>query len=166
MQLLYFAQINRLLDRPFSPGDVYEQVTVAIAYASRLLDSPGEVSTPPDPPALERRKRPADVYEKLVTCFEEIHAIGDKSGVQMLNLQVDEAQITRVEPSDVYDMASLLVSELAFLHTHKTGARPPRQVFSPGRKLPSHVYQRIGILCGQMKSIRAEAEKNPNWLKE
>jgi hypothetical protein len=159
-------QINGLLDQPFAPADVYEQITVAIAYASRLLDSPGAVSTPPDPPALERRKRPADVYGKLVTCFEDIHKIGDQSGIPMLNIEVDAGQIERVEPSDVYDMASLLVSELSYLHSRKANARPPRRVYSAGRKLPSHVYQRLGILCGQMKQIRDRAAKNPDWLKE
>ena len=159
------AELNQLLDQKFAPGDVYKQVTTAIAYMARLIDSTGELSTPPAPPPFERRKRPADVYRKLITCFEEIHELGERSGVTMLELKVDEAQIERVEPSDVYDVASLLVSELAYLHSQRASALPPRNVYSPGKKLPSHVFQRIGILCGQMEMLQRKVGADPDWLK-
>lgn len=159
------AELNQLLDQKFAPGDVYMQVTTAIAYMARLLDSPGNPSTPPGPPPLERRKRPSDVYRKLIMCFEEIHQVGEQSGVTMLDLKVDEDQIARVEPSDVYDVASLLVSELAHLHSRRAGALPPRKVYNPGRKLPSHVFQRIGILCGQMEMLQRKVGSDPDWLK-
>ena len=159
-------ELNHLLDHRFTPNDVYQEVTVAIAYVSRLLDSPGEVSTPPEPPAFERRKRPADVYRKLVSCFEEIHRIGENSGVAMLDLKVNDEQVEKVEPSDVYDVASLLVSELAHLHGQRRNAAPPRKVYNPGRKLPSHVYQRIGILCDQMDALKLKVQNNSDWLKD
>jgi hypothetical protein len=157
-------EINRLLDRQFAPDDVYQQVTVAIAFLARLLDSPGEVSAPPDPPPFERRKRPSDVYGKLVGCFGKIREIGDRSGIAMLDIEVDDSQVDQTEPSDVYDIASLLVSELAYLHGQRPGALPPRKVYPPGRKLPSHVYQRIGILCGQIETLVEKVEENPNFL--
>ncbi len=159
-------ELNQLLDQQFAPSDVYQKVTVAIAYLSRLLDAPGEISTPPEPPPFERRKRPADVYRKLVDCFDEIHQVGEISGINMLDLKVDEQQLDGVEPSDVYDVASLLVSELAYLHRQKADAAPPRKVHNPGRKLPSHVYQRIGILCGQIEALQQKAAANPDWLKD
>ncbi|MFT5471288.1 MAG: hypothetical protein ACI8UO_006421 [Verrucomicrobiales bacterium] len=159
-------ELNRLLDRKYAPGDVYQEVTLAIAYLSRLLDSPGEVSSPPEPPTFERRKRPEDVYEKLVGCFGEVRAIGEMSGVPMLNLLVEADQIAGAEPSDVYDIAALLVSELDHLHTESGEAAPPRKVFNPGRKLPSHVYQRIGIVCSQMEQLLRKVEENPDWLKD
>jgi hypothetical protein len=151
-------ELNHLLDQQFAPGDVYWQVSVAIAYASRLLDTPGEVSTPPEAPALERRKRPADVYRKLVECFGQIREIGESSGVPMLKLVVAEQQVERAAPSDVYDVASLLVSELAHLHELRAQTHSPRQVFNPGRKLPSDVFQRTGILCRQMEILKSQLE--------
>ena len=71
-----------------------------------------------------------------------------------------------IGPSDVYDLAALLVSELAHLHAQKTNALPPRRTFYPGRKLPSHVFQRVGVLSRQIDAIREMAEANPNWLTE
>ena len=84
----------------------------------------------------------------------------------MLRLEVDEERVAAVAPSDVYDIAALLVSELNYLHTQRKGAEPPRKVFNPGRKLPSHVYQRIGVLCKQMKRLEARVKANPDWLKQ
>ncbi len=157
-------ELNNLLEQRFSPSDVYREITVAITYMSRLLDSPGSVSTPPKAPKFERRKRPTDVYRTLVDCFEDIHVIGEKSGVRMLDLKVHEDRVEYVEPSDVYDIAALLVSELAYLHTRRRDATPPRKVYNPGRKLPSHVYQRLGILCRQMAALEKKVEENPDWL--
>jgi hypothetical protein len=159
-------ELNQLLDRPFAPSDVYRQLTVAIAHAARLLDSPSAVSTPPPPPPFERRKRPSDVYRRMVECFHEIREIGKKSGVPMLTFKVNDQQIEDVAPSDVYDIASLLVSELAHLHRQLPGAAPSRKVYNPGRKLPSHVYQRMGILCSQMEALQRKVDADPDWLKD
>ncbi|NNE90888.1 MAG: hypothetical protein HKN23_04515 [Verrucomicrobiales bacterium] len=159
-------EINQLLEQQFAPGDVYQQTTVAIAYLSRLLDSLGGISTPPQPPAFERRKRPADVYRKLISCFGQIREIGNLSGIGMLDLEVDESRVESAEPSDVYDVASLLVSELAHLHGHRADAKPPRKVYNPGRKLPSHVYQRLGILHSQIEELHKIARNNPDWLED
>jgi hypothetical protein len=156
-------ELNQLLDRPFAPADVYQQVTWAIAYASRLLDTPQRVATPPEPPPLERRKRPHDVYQKLLLCFSEVHEIGTASSVPMLELEV-EREMAEIAPSDVHDLATLLVSELAHLHAQKRDALPPRRVFNPGRKLPSQVYRRVGVLCGQLKQLRERAAANADWL--
>ncbi len=158
--------LNDLLDRQFAPGDVYQQVSIAIAYAARLLDRPGRISTPPEAPPRDRRKRPSDVYRELVACFDQIRRIGDLSGVAMPALRVDDALVDGAQPSDVYDMASLLVSELAHLHGLRKDAAPPRGIHNPGRKLPSDVYQRVGILRRQMDSLLQEAESNPDWLED
>ncbi len=159
-------ELNQLLDRRFAPGDVFLQVSVAIAYAARLLDEPeGQLSTPPPPPPLERRKRPADVYRGLVVSFESIRKIGELSGVEMLSFKVDEEQLIKAEPNDVYDMATLMVAELAYLHSLRSNARPPRKAYYPGSKLPSEVFQRIGILGAQMEMLRLRVEENPDWLK-
>ena len=62
-------QLDRLLERRYSPSDVYERVTLTIGYAARLLASfPGATRIPPVP-EFERRKRPADVYDRLIRVF-------------------------------------------------------------------------------------------------
>jgi len=157
-------EVNGLLDQQFSPGDVFQQVTVAVANTARLLDSPGEISTPPDVPEFERRKRPTDVYRRLLDCFEKVCRVGEISKVPMLRIELAEEQIEKAEPSDVYDIASLLVSELTYLRRRLPVSAPPRRTYSPGRKLPSHVYQRAGILQTQLGALIARAERNPGWL--
>ena len=69
-----------------------------------------------------------------------------------------------VTPSDVYDMATLLISELDYLWTHAENAVSPRPAYYPGRKLPSHVYQRAGLLERQLAELEKLVEATPSWL--
>ena len=84
----------------------------------------------------------------------------------MLILEVGESQFETVTPSDVYDIASLIVSELAYLHEQLKQLQSPRKVYNPGRKLPSHVYQRTGILEKQLTDLLKRVEKKPGWLQK
>ena len=70
-----------------------------------------------------------------------------------------------VTPSDVYDVASLLVSELAYLHARLPNAGAPRSSYNPGDKLPSHVYQRAGMLERQLSELNKWVEGSPDWLR-
>ena len=105
-------QLNLLLDRQYAPSDVYEQVTLAIGYTSRLLASfPGATRIPPGP-GFERRKRPVDVHDRLYGCFELVRSIAQESGLQVATLTRAEGDIAAVAPSDVYGLATLVVSEV------------------------------------------------------
>lgn len=159
-------QLNLLLDRRFAPSDVFEQVTRGVGYASRLLEHFPDATLLPDPPEFEIGKRPGDVYRRLLDCFDRVRAIAKASGLEMLELEADETRIMAAEPSDVYDIASLLVSELAFLHSEVADARAPRPVYYVGRKFPSHVYQRAGILELQLVELEQWVQQNPDWLAE
>jgi len=159
-------ELDQLLDLKFAPRDVFEEVTLAIAYAARLLDSPGEVSTPLEPEPFERCKRPVDVYRRLMGGLDQLRQIGEKSGVPMAALEVDETRVDAVAPGDVHDMAALLAGQLAGLHQRLGKALPPRRVYDPGRKLPSHVFQRAGILASQLEQLRRKVETNPQWLSD
>lgn len=106
-------QLNLLLEQRSAPSDVFQQVTRGVGYASRLLKSFPDATTLPDEPEFEVGKRPSDVYSRLLECFDRIHRIAKTSGVEILELKATDDQIARAEPSDVYDIASRLVSELA-----------------------------------------------------
>ena len=146
-------QINELLERRFSSSDVYMELTLAIGYASRqLAQYPGSIRIP-DAPAFEKEKRPSDVYFRLLDCLEIISRIYKKAGLEMLVIDtsgIDEESIT---PSDVFDMASLIVARLDFLHKELGLVKMPREVFYLGRKYPSDVYQQAGILEKQLKQL-------------
>ena len=74
----------------------------------------------------------------------------------MLALEVEAEELAVVTPSDVYDVASLLVAELAHLHRQFPDAEPPHETYYPGRKFPSHVYQRVGILESQLIELEKQ----------
>ena len=145
-------QINILLDRRFSPADVYQQVSLAIAHAANLRGRwPGQ-RIPPEP-AWELGKRPPDVYRRLLGCFEMVRQLAAAENLQVLELAVSDASMAAATPSDVYDMASLLVSELAYVDRMLNGSPPERKAWYPGRKVPSDVFQRVGILETQLVQI-------------
>ena len=156
-------QLNLLLDERFAPSDVFQQVTLAVGYAARLRARfPGDRI--PEAPELVKGKQPRDVYRRLVECFSLIRDIAASSGLDILKLQTSDDHIQYVNPSDVYAIASLLVSELAYSHSQLDGAKSPRQVYYPGRKFPSDVDQRAGMLQAQLLELRGLVADHPDWL--
>lgn len=157
-------QLNLLLDRQFSPADVYQQVTAAVGYASQVLAQFPEATRLPAVPKFIPGKQPTDVYQRLTVCLERVRRISEISGQNMLTLTVTEEQWAVATSSDVYDVASLLVSELAFLHSQLPNAKMPRRVVHPGRRFPSHVYQRAGLLERQLMELEHCVTAQPDWL--
>lgn len=157
-------QLNLLLEKRFAPSDVFEQVTQGVGYAARLLEHFEDAVLVPEAPPLEPGRTPPDVYRRLVDCYQRLQAIAENSGLSALDLHPDENTITRASPSDVYDIASLLVAELAHLHQQRPDAAPPRKVYYVGRKFPSHVYQRAAILEQQLIQLEALSLSHPDWL--
>ena len=83
-------QLSLLLDRRFSPSDVYEQITVAIGYTARLRSLfPGERI--PAAPVREAGKRPQDVYRLLIDCLNTVKLIASTSGLSIVTLEASEA---------------------------------------------------------------------------
>ena len=157
-------QLNLLLEQQFAPSDVFQQVTVGISFAASLLAQFPDATRIPDPPEFEPGKRPGDVYRRLVECFERVQRIAKRLDLEMLQLDIDQQQVMKAVPSDVYDVASLVVSELAYLHAHAQDTRPPRKAYFPGRKFPSHVYQRVGILEAQLAALEELIDADPDRL--
>ncbi len=157
-------QINRMLERRFTPSDAFQQVTVAIGYTTILFGQfPGTHAMPKAPP-LERGKDPADVFLRLAASFQRLESIARHSGLEVLHLDSKAAAQVEVLPSDVYDIATLLVSDLAYLHAHlKTASQPPLVPY-PGRKFPSHVYQETAVLQARLEDLEKRVQADPNWL--
>lgn len=129
-------EISRTLERPFSPTDVYRVVALASAYASRLTTA---LVPAPDVP-FERRRRPADCYHLLEVCLAKVGAIIARNGGSALQAR---GTPTDIQPGDVYDLANLVLGEVAYLHS-LTADAPCLHAFEPvaaGYCLPAHVYQ-------------------------
>ena len=157
-------QLNLLLERRLSSTDVFQQVTVAVGYAARLLEQFPATRSIPTPPPLERHKRSSDVYGRLLACFQLVREIVQTSEIAILDLQVDDETVTSVAAGDGHDIASLLVAELAYLHTQLDAGVSPVDSFYPGRKFPSHTYQRAGLLELQLTALAKRVRNTPDWL--
>jgi hypothetical protein len=139
-------ELSRVLERPFAPSDVYRSVALASAYATRA----GGIA---DTATFERKKRPADCYAKLEQCLELLGTILTKRGETALTSRGTPSDI---QPTDVYDLANLVLGEVAFLHALTAGA-PPLHAFEPngaGHRLPAHVYQLARTLEAQLSALR------------
>jgi hypothetical protein len=141
-------QINLLLARTFQPADCYQQVALAVAYATRLGAAPKDSS-------FARGKRPADCYERLSGCLESARALVKKAGHAVIDRPAVPGDVNEVLPSDVFDLATLVLGEVAFLHAVRKDAPAPYpfEGNEPGRKLPSHVWQLAGVLEQQLQAL-------------
>lgn len=138
-------QLSRVLERPFSPSDVYRAVALASAYASR---AGGTAELAP----FEKDRKPADSYARLEICLAACCAAITKKGQKALTARGTPPDI---QPTDVYDLATLVLGEVAFLHSLVGGA-PPVHAFEPGgegHRLPSHVYQLARTLEAQLAAL-------------
>lgn len=141
-------QLNLLLARPFTPSDVFQQVSLAVAYAARL-------GAAPQTAAFERGKRPADCYARLGKCLELARTLVRKAGQPVIDAAPAGGSAEVIVPSDVYDLASLVLGEVAYLHALANNAPAPYPFEGnlPGRKLPSHVWQLAGVLEQQLAKL-------------
>ncbi len=158
-------EVNLLLERPFVPRDVFIQVTLATHYAARLLAQFPSSQKFPKAPKRERGQRPADVYNRLIDCENRLSGIADRSHVSILKLETRNALPQDIQPSDEFDMASLLVSELAHFNGKLRSPYKPKQMKDPGLKFPSHVHQQAGVLLSQLEELEQLVRTDPDWLK-
>ena len=157
-------KLNSLLQQRFGPAEVYQQLTYAVGLSSSILATVVSADRLGIEPAFARRKTPVDVYRKLIAIYTIIHETVNLSGIECLVIEEAESERTDVSPNDVYDLASLLVSELSYLHSLTPGAGAPKESYYPGDKLPSHVYRRASRLESQVTTLRSYASTHPDWI--
>jgi len=157
-------QINVLLEKQFSPREVFQKTTLATNYAASLLAGFPSVDRRPRNTPYERRKAPQDVYRKLLLVLDGVTAVAENSGLKALDFYMPEEVIANAVPSDVFQLASLIVSELSYIHSKSDYAAPVVAAYYPGNKFPSHVYQRVGMLEQQVNSLISISEQSGDWL--
>lgn len=141
-------QLNSMLDSPTRPADVYGRIELAAAYvAGALTEDPSEPVYGTLPP-FEAGKVPADVYRRVLDCLGIAQRVGASEGIDVLQLNLRrESRRRDIVPSDVYDLATTVLAELAHLtlelEAHDVDLPPvdrPKYVF------PAHVFQMVGML--------------------
>ena len=150
-------QLNFLLDRQFKPGDVYGRLELAATYVAGALTEDESEPVYGRLPPFESGKIPADVYRRVLECLELATVIGEQHGVSMLKLNLRrELRRRDIAPADVYDLATTLLSELAYLTLvldAKDVEGPP--IERPSHVFPSHVYRMAGMLQDELARLEA-----------
>ena len=146
-------QTDLLLRRALTSDDAYRQVTRSIGYLADILMPYFDVVPMPRSPPYEPNKRPADVYKRLVQCMQEVRRVYVALNLPAMDLDTSQVDDQTILSGDVFTLASMVVARLDYLHRHLgvEGALP--QAFYPGRKYPSDVYQRAGILLTQLQQL-------------
>jgi hypothetical protein len=138
-------ELSRALERPFTPSDVFTTVSLASRYAERL-------GATANPAPFERSRQPAHCYERLDACLTKAAALVAKRGGKALAARGAPED---VQPGDVYDLANLVLGELAYLHALTPDAQP-LYAFEPptgGHRLPAHVHQLARTLEAQLAAL-------------
>ncbi|GKS58580.1 hypothetical protein YTPLAS18_21070 [Nitrospira sp.] len=158
-------QLNLLLSHQFSPKDVGEQVGLGMRYATKLLEGFSADTTEVPLPSLERGRTPWDAYSRLIDCYMVLGDIARASHIKMLTLDMHNLERPDIQPNDVYDLATLIISELAYLYSHQPNPISLEAEPLHGPILPSHVYQLAGGLLAQLHALEAQARAHPAALR-
>ena len=148
-------QLSFLIDRQFKPEDVYRRLELAATYVAGALTEDESTPVYGELPPLEPGKVPADVYRRVLECLELATVIGERRGVSTLKLNLRrELRRRDIAPADVYDLATTLLSELAYL-TLVLDAKdvPSPPIEQPKHVFPSHVYRMAGMLQDELARL-------------
>ncbi|MEO5365560.1 MAG: hypothetical protein H7831_04285 [Magnetococcus sp. WYHC-3] len=149
-------QINLLIEDKLTPSDVYQQVERSVVRVRALLAVRAPGTAPGTPSSLDLSRKPGDVYRKLGSVFPDVRALLGEVGIPCMELApgFEEQVAPQATPSDVYDLASLILTEVNALFF----ALPQRPlipgVFYPGPKKPGHVYQMAEQLGQELARLR------------
>lgn len=142
-------QLGAMLEERISPTLVFRQVTLALSYATRLRETlPGP--TMPVEPRYISTAVPADVFAVLLRCHGLVSSIGQQHGQTIPDIL--GAQTGTLRPHHVYDLATIVLAEIQYLHGLIGAAAQPYPVPFPKEKRPPDVYQRVRLLELQLGS--------------
>ena len=137
---------------------------LALLYTKGLLQRFPQATQNFPMPALDRGRRPGDVFIRLLDCHEILARIAKLSTLNILQLGLKNRDSTFIHPNEVYDIASLVVSELAYLYSKGPQHDPPQKPGPSGITLPSHVFQQVGSLLLYLKELERQVKSSPKWL--
>lgn len=146
-------RVNDLLDLRFSPANVHQKITEAIAIATAILESNKDAILVFYPNPLERNIRAQDIYTKMVIMYDSMRPIMEHYDKKCLTLEEYEKNRVNVLPSDVYDLAVMFVSQLHYMHSLIPEVTKIKNSYYPGKVISADVYQRLSILEKQMMEV-------------
>jgi hypothetical protein len=146
-------QLNLMSENNFTARDVFQEISLAITYAGGILSAYPETAVIPQSPPFEAGKSPDEVYRELSECLRLNRRIAQS--VQFKLLRYDPRDFRRSEalPSDVYDMATLLVSYIASVASRLDAPEIYPEIAEPEYIFPAHAYQHARVLREQLTQI-------------
>ena len=155
-------QINLILSYKFAPGDVFAIVSLTNEYMREILDrmAPGWRADAGQAPVYVKQKQPIDVFQQLNKCLSIVRRIAETSDVPILDFDPDYSH--EILPSDVYDMASLVFSEVRYFST-LAGVRKRYRLSSREDKVPSDVFQQARWMEDLLIEFEKRTRDQPNW---
>ena len=158
--LVASRQLNMMLTHAFTSREGHDRLVTALGLTQSLLAFHG-AELPPAPP-LERRKFPRDVYQVMWRVYEVLHHLLRDSGIKALELR---EQFAGEEPGDVYDLGSLIFSELDYVWALLPNAKLPTfEAPTPSLTLPAHNYRRAVQLLTAVGALATAVRARPDWL--
>lgn len=147
-------QVNLMIDDPFRPSDVFEQLNVASVYLAGVLSQAESDELFPRVDFVAN-KAPIDVYDKLIDCLVVNQSIGEALGVAVLQVRERDLKRDRSILSDNYDIATMIVADTAFWTDQ---LEYDEDVFNAPQSLkhifPAHVFAKAVSVERQLKAIR------------
>ena len=148
-------QLNLLINVPIVPGDVFDQVTLAVLYSAAILGHNGVEDFVPEAAPFDGYKRPADVYGLLLRNAEVLSRVAENASVSILRLSTRRNIPDDIEPGHVYDVARILVAGLALLTDQLDAEDVFPTLDRPDLIFPTQVYARATVLLQQLEQIEA-----------
>jgi hypothetical protein len=148
-------QLNLMLDKPIDNADVYDEISTAVVFAAALLSMHPGTEAVPSPPPFDGYKRPGDVYRLLIECLDAIKKVAPVYGVSVAGLSTRRNIPEDIEPGHVYDLARIIVADLAAFVRAADAPVVRRQLPTAKHVFPTEVYALAGVLLGQLEALAA-----------
>lgn len=150
-------QLNLMLDETISPDDVFDRIALVNLYAAGIVHRLDADAPQPVLPPVSSHYYPADVYAKLLECLDLIGEIAERvDGARVMSLSSRRNIPDDIEPGHVYDIAQIVVADVATLSVALDALDTTALDFPvPKRIFPTQVYQRAALLLSQLEAIDA-----------
>lgn len=159
--LLASRQLNAMLATAFVSRDGHGLLIQCLGITENLLDLHGAALPPPPP--FERRKSPRDVFQALWETCQPFYRALLEWGVKVV--EVNRGFVGE-DPSDVYDLAALILSELEYVASFFPLKDARLAVPVPMPVLPAHNYQRARQLQAAIGALAQVVRPRSDWLRK
>lgn len=139
-------KLNTMLARTTTEADIFRQLRWGVNYSKDIMALFPDAMEP-KMPGLHDKATAADVYTQLIHIIRNISEVYMTSGFEVIEIPYAVlSDIEGVTNDDVYDLAAVVTSQLAFLRGRLEDKSLLPGVYYPGPKTVPEVYQQARYL--------------------